>query len=151
MSTNKVAYIDRYNKDNYKMYQFRVRKTESELIDILDNMANRNSYITNLIMEDVKPSILTIKEIKERIAPLIIKYNIKDVYLFGSYARGEARRDSDIDILCSPGNVKGLFERVGMIQDFEKSLERKVDVVIIGSKMNDIFKEQIEKDKIKIC
>lgn len=151
MSTNKVAYIDRYNKDNYKMYQFRVRKTESELIDILDNMANRNSYITNLIMEDVKPSILTIKEIKERIAPLIKKYNIKDVYLFGSYARGEARRDSDIDILCSPGNVKGLFERVGMIQDFEKSLERKVDVVIIGSKMNDIFKEQIEKDKIKIC
>ena len=151
MSTNKVAYIDRYNKDNYKMYQFRVRKTESELIDILDNMANRNSYITNLIMEDVKPSILTIKEIKERIAPLIKKYNIKDVYLFGSYARGEARRDSDIDILCSPGNVKGLFERVGMIQDFEESLERKVDVVIIGSKMNDIFKEQIEKDKIKIC
>ena len=43
------------------------------------------------------------KEIKERIKPVIEKYQIEEVYLLGSYARGEANRNSDVDIYCSSG------------------------------------------------
>ena len=40
--------------------------------------------------------IYTIDEISSRIRPVAEKYHLKAVYLFGSYARGEARDDSDV-------------------------------------------------------
>ena len=98
----------------------------------------------------MEKTIFTLEEIKERIKSVKEKYNIESIYIFGSYARGEATETSDIDLYCSPGNVKGLIERVGMIQNFETVLDKKVDLVIIGSQMNDAFKTEIEKDMIKI-
>ena len=69
MSSNQLNYISKYNKENYKMYQFRVKRSDNDLVEKLDSVSNRNSYITNLILEDIKPSVLTIKQIKERIKP----------------------------------------------------------------------------------
>lgn len=43
--------------------------------------------------------IYSFKEIQRRVAPLIKKYGIPALYLFGSYARGEATDDSDMDFL----------------------------------------------------
>ena len=148
---NKEAYINQYNKDNYKMYQFRVRKSDTDLINKLDNVQNRNSYITNLIINDIKPNILSIKQIKERIKPIIKKHQIKDVYLFGSYSRGEANSNSDVDIYCDKGDLRTLYDEVDLIDEFENALGKKVDLVTIGSSMQDFFKEQIEEDMIKIC
>ena len=150
MPSNKLTYISNYNKNNYKMYQFRIRKNEEDLINKLDNISNRNNYITNLLLEDINPGILTIKQIKDKIKPVMDKHSIKDVYLFGSYARGEANRDSDVDIYCSSGNIKGLFELSGFIDELEVALGKKVDVVTIGSKMPEVFKKQLEEDLIKI-
>ena len=151
MASNHIEYISSYNKKNYKMYQFRVKKSDTDLIDKLDNVENRNAYITNLVLEDMKPSVLTIKEIKNRIRPVVEKHRIKDVYLFGSYARGEANADSDVDIYCSSGDVNTLFKEAGLIRELEEALGKKVDVVTIGSKMHDFFRQQLEEDKIKIC
>lgn len=151
MAFNQNKYINNYNKENYKMYQIRIRKTDDFLIKKLDDVSNRNNYITNLILEDINPSILTIKQIKERIKPVIEKHKIKDVYLFGSYARGEANRDSDVDIYCSSGDIKTLLDEVEYIGELEAALGKKVDVVTIGSKMHPYFRKQIEEDKIKIC
>ena len=39
--------------------------------------------------------IYTLDEIKSRVLPVIQKYNIPAMYLFGSYARGEATEESD--------------------------------------------------------
>ena len=148
---NKETYINQYNKDNYKMYQFRVRKSDTDLINKLDSVHNRNSYITNLIINDIKPNVLSIKQIKERIKPIIKKHQIKDVYLFGSYSRGEANENSDVDIYCDKGDLKTLYDEVDLIDEFEKALGKKVDLVTIGSRMQDFFKQQIEEDMIKIC
>ena len=84
MSSNHIAYISNYNKSKYKMYQFRVKKSDNELINKLDNIPNRNNYITSLILEDIGSSVLTIKQIKERIKPIMAKHKVEDVYLFGS-------------------------------------------------------------------
>lgn len=43
--------------------------------------------------------IYTIEEIKTITYKIFKKYNIKEAYIFGSYARGEATRNSDIDII----------------------------------------------------
>ena len=148
---NKEAYINQYNKDNYKMYQFRVRKSDVDLINKLDSVHNRNSYITNLIINDIKTNVLSIKQIKERIKPIIKKHQIKDVYLFGSYSRGEANENSDVDIYCDKGDLRTLYDEVDLIDEFENALGKKVDLVTIGSRMQDFFKQQIEEDMIKIC
>ena len=132
------------------MYQFRIKKSDEVLIKILDNLDNRSAYIRNLILETIHSEILTIKQIKERIKPVIDKHGIDEVYLFGSYARGEANRDSDVDIYCSSGDVNSLFKEVDLIEEFENALGKKVDVVTMGSTMHDFFKKQLDNDKIKI-
>lgn len=43
--------------------------------------------------------IYTLEEISRRVRPVAEKYKLKAVYVFGSYARGEAREDSDVDLL----------------------------------------------------
>lgn len=151
MSYNIVEYIKNYNKENYKSYQFRVKKSDAELIEKLDNVENRNSYLINLLLNDIKPNILTIKQIRERIRPVVEKHRIKEVYLFGSYARGEANADSDVDIYCSSGDVDTLFKRAGLIREFEEALGKEVDVVTIGSNLRERFKKNLEEDMIKIC
>lgn len=148
---NKENYVNQYNKDNYKMYQFRIRKSDIDLINKLDNVENRNNYIISLILNDINPNILTIKQIKQRIKPIIEKHQIKDVYLFGSYSRGEACENSDIDIYCDKGDLRTLYDEIDLIEELEVSLGKKVDLVTIGSKMPDYFKQQIEEDMIKIC
>ena len=151
MSTNQLNYISHYNKENYKMYQFRVKKNNEELIQKLDSVSNRNEYITNLILDDINPGVLTIKQIKEIIKPIMLKHGIKEVYLFGSYSRGEANRNSDVDIYCNGGDIKSLYDEVDFIEELEIALGKKVDVVTMGSSMDEYFRKQLEEDMIRIC
>ena len=150
MTSNKLNYIAKYNKENYKMYQFRIRKDDSDIIQKLDSVSNRNSYITELVRENISSRILTIKQIKQLIKPVIEKHKIEDVYLFGSYARGEANGNSDVDIYCSSGDISTLIEESALIRELETALGKEVYVVTIGSNMHDYFKKQLEEDMIKI-
>ena len=150
MSLNKINYISKYNKNNYKMYQFRVKRNDDDLINKLDSVNNRNQYISSLIRKDINPEVLTIKEIKNRIKPIMLRNNVKDVYLFGSYARGEANSDSDVDIYCDSGDIDTLFKEVDFCEELKQALNKEVDVVTIDSKMDDYFKKQLDEDKIKL-
>lgn len=148
MKFNQKRYINDYNKQNYKMYQFRVKK-DSKLIKFLDNLNNRNSYIISAIEKD--RNVLTISKIKKIIIPILNKYGITDINLFGSYARGEANSNSDVDIYCDRGNIKNLVEQGKMEDKLEEALGKEVDIVFSSSKMDSFFKEQIMEDMIKLC
>ena len=54
--------------------------------------------------------VYTLEEISRRVRPVAEKYNLKAVYVFGSYARGEADEDSDVDLLIDDTNsgLRGL-------------------------------------------
>ena len=95
-------------------------------------------------------AIYTIDEIKERIKPVMKKHRIDEVYLFGSYSRGEATDHSDVDLYCSHGDVRSLLDEVGLRDELEIALNKKVDIVTIGSQMFDSFRQQLDKDKIRI-
>jgi len=95
----------------------------------------------------VKP--YTITEIKDKVSNTARQYGIQKAYLFGSYARGEAGIESDIDICIEKGKLRTLFELSGFCHDLEESLENKVDVITTVGLSGD-FKEQIEKDMILI-
>lgn len=143
-----MKYINNYNKQNYKMYQFRVKK-DNPIIKTLDSIDNRNGYIISLLEKD--SNVLTIKQIKKTIKPILNKYGIKDIYLFGSYSRGEANANSDVDIYCDKGNIKTLMQQGELEDKLEKALKKDVDIVFKSSKMNDYFKKQIMEDLINLC
>lgn len=148
---NQGKYINAFNKENYKVYSFRIRKEQKEMIQHLDNLKNKNSYITTLIDNDMHHPILTIKEIRLAITPILIGYGIDDIYLFGSYARGEATKDSDVDIYCNRGRVENFYDKDDLVAKLEESLGKKVDVIFQDTKLNDYFVETIKKDLIKLC
>ena len=133
------------------MFPFRVRKDNTAVIEKLNNIRNKNQYIVDLIENNINPSVLTLKQIKERIMPIMHKHGIHEVYLFGSYARGEATNKSDVDIYCEKGDIQSLYDAVDFNEELENALGKKVDVVTIGSEMHWYFKEQLEKDLIKLC
>ena len=151
MAFNQQKYIDSFNKETYKMFPFRVRKDNIEVINKLNNVRNKNKYIVGLIENNINPSVLTIKQIKTRILPVMAKHNIHEIFLFGSYARGEANNKSDVDIYCESGDIKTLIDQGFFEDELEEALGKEVDIVFIGSQMDDYFKQQMEEDLIKLC
>ena len=69
-----------------------------------------------------------IQRIKKQIVPILKKYKVKRAGIFGSYARGEQKRNSDIDIIIKPPKGMG-FGFVGIQMELEKKLRKKVDMV----------------------
>jgi predicted nucleotidyltransferase len=81
-----------------------------------------------------KMSILSIQEIREKVTAIDEKYNLKAVYLFGSYARGEAREESDIDLLyVKKDNQMSLTTKYQMLEELEDSLGKSVDLVSLNA------------------
>ena len=76
----------------------------------------------------------TIDEITRRITPVARKYNLPAVYLFGSYARGDATPDSDVDLLVdtSGSKLRGL-DFGGLYNDLQSALGLSVDLVTLAS------------------
>jgi predicted nucleotidyltransferase len=102
-------------------------------------------------------TILTLETIKERIAPLAEKHGIAAVYVFGSYARGEATGMSDVDLCIDDGKIKTLFELGGFYADVEQTLEKPLDLVTVAamqqptqSRVQKKFRQQVQREKVKI-
>lgn len=76
------------------------------------------------------------------------KYNVEKIGLFGSYARDEATKDSDIDIFVQMHPK--LLDMIAIKQLIEEDLHKKVDIVRLRDKMNPYLKKQILKDGINI-
>jgi predicted nucleotidyltransferase len=66
-----------------------------------------------------------------KLADLCRRYQVRELSLFGSAARGEMRPDSDIDLLVEflPNAEVGLVEHAGLMLDLQRLLGRKVDLV----------------------
>ncbi|MFA6829662.1 MAG: nucleotidyltransferase domain-containing protein [Bacilli bacterium] len=151
MPFNQSEYVKNYNKENYKMYQFRIKKEESNIITFLDGLKTKNKFFHDMLDKEVNHSVLTICQIKSILKEVCGKYDINEIYLFGSYARGEANPLSDVDIYCEKGKCKTFIALGSLIDELEEKLGKKVDLVTIGSQMDPYFEEQMRKDLIKLC
>jgi len=90
-----------------------------------------------------------IEEIKRKILPILQRYGVKKVGLFGSCVRGEIREDSDIDILVQIEKDISLFDFVGIKLEIEEALERKIDLVEYST-IKPLLKERILKEQVVI-
>ena len=91
--------------------------------------------------------IYTIDEIKKIAVPIAKSFGVDSLSLFGSYARGEATSDSDIDFYFDKGEVLSLFEYMGLIEKLEEAFDCHVDLVSTGID-NKKFLERIKKEGI---
>lgn len=105
------------------------------------------------------PVVYTIEEIRQRILPVAVRYKLKAVYLFGSYARGEATEGSDIDLLIDTAGttLKSLFALGALYCDLEEALQKPIDLITVNaleqraqmpSEQN--FREAVEKERVSI-
>lgn len=96
--------------------------------------------------------MLTIEQIKQTVTDYFKDKPVKTVYLFGSYARGEAKESSDVDLLVEYDDSKkrlSLFDvlrfKVGLEQRFQRNVELiETEQLYVG------FKTQVDKDKFQI-
>lgn len=76
---------------------------------------------------------MTIQDISTKIIPTLKRQGITKAALFGSHATGEAKKDSDVDLLVEFSERKSLFDLVGLKLDLEEILKKKVDVLTYRS------------------
>ena len=73
--------------------------------------------------------VMTTQAIKEKIVPILKRQGVTKAAFFGSFARGEAGKKSDIDILVNLKKDKSLLDLVGLKLDLQEKLGRKVDLL----------------------
>ena len=95
---------------------------------------------------------LTIKEIVVYIKPLVEKYRISEVFIFGSYARDEATENSDIDLLVYGGENFKPTHIFSFAEELRELLHKNVDAFEINEVNPDNdFYQTIMKEKIKVA
>ena len=72
---------------------------------------------------------MTIQTIKKQIVPILKRQGVTKAALFGSVAREESKKRSDIDILIKLKKGKSLFDFVGLKLELEEKLGKQVDLV----------------------
>ena len=78
-----------------------------------------------------------------------IKYRIKTIGIFGSYARDNADEHSDVDIVVNT-ETPDLFNIIHIKQDLEEQLQMPVDIIRLREQMNPFLKKRIEKEAIYV-
>ena len=73
--------------------------------------------------------IYSLDEIKAIAAPIAKKYGVAAMYLFGSYARGEATATSDLDFRIERGRIRSLFELSAMYNALSEGFQKDLDLL----------------------
>ena len=149
LTAEQAKFIDKTTKT----YDFANR---SEFVRALIRLFSKDS--TNLMQKVLKQpfataatKILTLEEIKKKAIPILKKNDVEFAGIFGSYARGEAKPESDVDILIryNPNDKKTLLDLVGLQDDLKKALRTQADVVTEGA-VHPYIKESVKKDLINL-
>ena len=90
-----------------------------------------------------------IEEIKDKIVPVLKRYNVVRAAVFGSFVRGEMEKGSDIDILVEFGGEESLLDLVALKMELEEVLGRDVDVLTYNS-LHPFIREIALKEQVAI-
>ncbi len=86
-----------------------------------------------MVVMGSKPLKSATSALKKPVAQVARKYSATKIRIFGSFARNEQRKNSDVDLIVKMPKKSTLFDLSGLKQDLQKALKRKVDVVTYDS------------------
>lgn len=87
--------------------------------------------------------------IKDILSPIAEEYGVKRLFLFGSYAKGTANENSNVDLLLEKGKPMSLLKLSGMRQKCQDALQVSVDIVTTAG-IKEEFKNEIAGTEILI-
>ena len=93
--------------------------------------------------------MLTQEKIYTTIYKIAPKFDIEQVFLFGSYARGDANETSDCDFRIVGGSIRDLYDIADLRLDLEEQLGKKIDLVLTKN-MSEDFYNKIRDDEVQI-
>jgi predicted nucleotidyltransferase len=103
--------------------------------------------------------VYTFQEIQTSVLPIIHKYRIPSMYLFGSYAWGDATEESDLDFLVDTTgtNLTSLLRLGELYCDLEEAFQKPIDLVTVRSIMQNStmesdldFRNNILNERVKL-
>ena len=96
-------------------------------------------------------SYVDINTIEKAVAGALAGYDVREAYLYGSFARGEQTADSDIDLRFLCGRDIDFIQLNDIQRNLERMLGRKVDIATAPpDQMRRSFYERIRKDEVKL-
>lgn len=143
---------------NKKKYYYRVISIRKN-----DKVTKRRIYLgVDLTKDDLKEkekqadielktnkSKTSLEKIKPKIIDILKKNKIKKAGIFGSYARGEQKKKSDIDILIEPTDDMSLLDFSGLKIELEDNLGKKIDLLSYNG-IHPYLKKQILEGEVRI-
>lgn len=93
--------------------------------------------------------VYTVEEIKNIAGEIAGRHGVGKMFLFGSYARGDAKATSDLDFRIDKGRIKGLFALGGLYADLQEAFDRPVDLVTTES-LDEGFMNEIKSEEVLI-
>ena len=90
-----------------------------------------------------------LKSIARKSIPVLKRNDVIQAGIFGSVARGENRKKSDIDMLIKFKGRKSLLDLVGLGMELEELLKMKVDLLTYNS-IHPLLKKNILKEEVRI-
>jgi len=90
------------------------------------------------------------KRLQDRILDILLHHHPARVSIFGSFARGEATNESDLDVLIQFKSKIGLLKLVQIQQELTDALGVSVDLLTENSLKNPRLRESIHADLITI-
>ena len=95
--------------------------------------------------------MISTSDISTAASRVLAQYDVSEAYLFGSFARGEQTRDSDIDLRLVCGNTMTFGALYELFYELEKELGRKVDIVTNPPEhMRPAFRKSIEQEEVLV-
>lgn len=92
---------------------------------------------------------MTVEVIKDKIIPILQRYDVRRAAIFGSLARGDIKVTSDVDLLVEIGRDISLLDFIGLKLEIEDALGMKVDLVEYST-IKPLIKEKILSEQVVI-
>ena len=159
ISSAQLKAQSRYDKAHTQQILFKLnRTTDADILAKLEDVENKQGYVKQLIRQDIRGNspVLPLDAIRYLVRPLASKYSLKSLYVFGSYARGDATPESDIDLMVDGGDVDTAEKYFSMKSELAEVLGRDVDLVMASAAKKNTtragrrFLDHYERDRILI-
>ena len=89
------------------------------------------------------------QKVEQRVLPVLRRHDVIHAAIFGSFARGGAEADSDLDILVELPSTKSLLDLVALKLDLEEVLGREVDVLTYRA-LHPRIRERVFQEQVVI-